>query len=282
MMLRKIFFGCSAALFFAFLGGCFGALASDNRLYPGGVPPHQQTGVVTVSPTYSFRFVEKWRISHAWVQGENISPCRYRGNVFKRISGFPSLSREAQGPMVEHDGGVYSATTFEKTGDQIVFFELSYQLLGERTSDRRFEGKYTPFCGQFFPTSRNGMSLSIIKPDSAKGTDAWISGAASTVINGRTWLVKKVPPRDLSGTGLMQPIEYWTLKIPETPYWMHLTFSASLDYSVRQHQVKHEALLALFHQLIESVKLEPITPVDPSSMPPFVLSTPQAKQEAKK
>ena len=50
MMARKILFGCSAALF-AFLGGCYGALAPDNRLYPGGIPPHQQTEVVTLGPT---------------------------------------------------------------------------------------------------------------------------------------------------------------------------------------------------------------------------------------
>lgn len=281
MMLRTIFFGCSAALFSAFLGGCYGALAPDNRLYPSGIPPHQQTGVVTLGPTYSFRFVEKWRISHAWVQGLNILPCRYRGNVFGRLPGFSSLASEAQGPMFEHDGGVYSATTFEKTGDQIVFFELSYQLLGERTLDRKFEGKYTPLCSQPF-SSPNGMALWIVKPDAAKGTDMWVDGAVPTVINGRTWLVKKVPSVDMGpASDRASPMEYWTLKIPNSPYWLHMRFSGSRR-SIEEYPTEHTHLLALFHQLIESVKLEPITPVDPSSMPPFILSTPQPKQEAKK
>ena len=261
-----------------FLSGCYGVLTPDNNLYPGGIPPHQQTGVIAIGPVYKFRFSEKWQISHAWVQGANVAPCRYRGNVFSRLPGYPSLAIESQGPMFEHNGVIYSATTFKNTGDQIVFFELSAQILGEQVSDRKFEGKYTPFCAQFFSTSRNGMSLSIIKPDPAKGTDAWIADSNPKTINGRTWLVKTVPPKDLSRTGLIEPIEYWTLKIPSTPYWMHLTFSASLDHSVRKHGAEHDALLDLFHQVIESVKLEPIVPIDPALMPPFVLYQPQQPQ----
>ncbi len=241
----------------------------DDNFYVGGVA--QPKGPVAIGGSYSFRFVEKWRISHAWVQGTGVRPCLYPSNVFQRIPGYPALANESNAPMFEKDGRVYMGTTFERAPGQIVFGERSYELLGERRSgDRRFEGKYTPFCGQFFAASRNGMSLSIIKPDPAKGTDAWITGAIPRIINARTWLVKKVPPKDLSGTGLIQPIEYWTLKIPDTPYWMHLTFSASLDYSVRQHGMEHETLLNLFHQIIESVKLEPITPVDPMSIPPIV------------
>lgn len=260
------------------LSGCYGVLTPDNNLNPGGIPPHQQTGLISIGPVYRFRFSEKWQISHAWVQGVNVAPCRYRGNVFNRLPGYPSLASEPQGPMFENNGRIYSATAFKDTGDKIIFFELSSQILGERISDRTFEGKYTPFCAQFFSASRNGMSLSIIKPDPAKGTDAWIADSAPKTINGRTWLVKTVPSKDLSETGLIQPIEYWTLKIPSTPYWMHLTFSASLDHSVRKHGAELDALLDLFHQVIESVRLEPIVPIDPALMPPFVLYQTQQPQ----
>jgi hypothetical protein len=241
----------------------------DNHLYVGDVA--QPEGPVVIRPTYSFRFVEKWRITHAWIQGTGVRPCRYPGNVFARIAGYPSVATEKKGPMFERNGKVYSGGTFEKTGEQIVFYELRYQLIGEAPNGYQSTG-YTPFCGQVFKTSRNGIGLWIIKPDPAKGTDDWIAGAESTQVNGRTWLVKKVPPQDLRPSGgIARAIEYWTLKIPQTPYWLHLRFSGSLDHSVQQHRAEHEHLLGLFHRMIESVKLEPITPVDASEMPPFVL-----------
>jgi hypothetical protein len=262
------------------LGACAGhnllGQVVDDNLYVGGVA--QPKGPVAIGKNYSFRFVEKWRISHAWLQGTGVRPCLYPLNVFRRIPGYPALASEPNAPMFERDGKVYTGTTFERNPGQIVFGERSYELLGERRSgDRRFEGKYTPFCSQPF-SSPNGMALWIVKPDIGKGTGLWVEGAIPTEVNGRTWLVKKVPSVDLGpASDLASPMEYWTLKIPETPYWLHMRFSGSRR-SVEQYAAEHEHLLNLFHQLIESVKLEPIAPVDPASMPPFVLYEPQAAQ----
>ena len=258
------------------LGACAGpgrnllGKVVDDNIYFGGVALPK--GPVAIGPSYSFRFVEKWRISHAWVQGTGIEPCHYRGNTFKKFPKYAVLAAEVQGSMFENDGKIYSAFVKPKNPEQIVFWELSEQFLGESTSDRRFRGKYMPFCGHAFQQSRNSMTLFIVKPDPRKGTDVWVEGAVPVVVKGRTWLVKRVPPQDLSGVALTRPIEYWTLKIPDTPYWLNLTFSASLNVSIHQHSADTVALLNIFHQLIESVKLEPITPVDPASMPPFVLA----------
>jgi len=255
------------------LGACAGhnllGQVVDDNLYVGGVA--QPKGPVAIRPTNSFRFVEKWRISHAWVQGTGVRPCRYPGNIFRDIPGYPALANEPDAPMFERNGRVYYGTTFEKTQGQIVFSELSYQFFGERPSNRVFDGKYTPFCAQHF-SSPNGMAVLIVKPDPSKGTDDWIAGAVPIKINGRTWLVKKIPPVDKGPDSLRSAtMEHWTLKIPDTPYWLHFEFSGS-QRSVQQYADEHAHLLNLFHQLIESVRLEPITPVDPASMPPFVLA----------
>ena len=242
----------------------------DNRLYPDGITPHQRTGAVSMGPTYAFRFAEKWRISHAWIEGVNIRPCEYRRNVFRKMPGYPRLAQEMQGPMFERDGKVYSGTTFERSPEQIVFFELGTHMTGEMPNGFQRTG-YRPFCGQFFLESRNGLVLWIVRPDPAKGTDEWIEGAVPTSVNGRVWLVKKVPPQDLRGAKeFARPIEYWTLRIPDTPYWLHMRFSGSLR-SIEQYGVEHQHLLGLFHQIVDSVKLEPIAPLDASSLPPFIL-----------
>lgn len=256
------------------LGGCSPENRSlffpDNQLYPGGIPPHQRTGVVSMGPTYAFRFAEKWRISHAWIEGVNIRPCSYRGNVFRRIPGYPALAEEVEGPMFERGGTIYSGTTFEKNPKQIVFFELAYHIIGEMPNGFQPTG-YKPFCGQFFPASRNGLVLWIVKPDPAKGTDAWIDGAVPVKHNGLTWLLKTVPPKLLGERDPQaQSIEYWTLKIPDTSYWLHMRFSGSVN-SLEKSRAEHEHLLGLFHQVVKSVKLEPITPVDSASFPPFIL-----------
>ncbi|RYH24027.1 MAG: hypothetical protein EON54_24675 [Alcaligenaceae bacterium] len=252
------------------VSACGGILGDSGvNAYIGSSPTAK--GPVSLGPTYSFKFIEKWRISHAWIQGADVGPCYYRGNVFKRFPEYPAFAGETEGPMFERDGRIYFGGALPKNRAQIVFFELSYQFLGESPKDRKFEGKYKPFCGQFFSTP-NGMTLSIVKPDPAKGTDEWIAGAVPTQVNGRTWLVKKLPPKDLGPTSeRAQTMEYWTLKIPGTSYWMNVRFSGSRR-SVEEYSEEHNHLLNVFHQVIDSVKLEPITPVDPTSMPPFILA----------
>jgi len=54
---------------------------------------------------------------------------------------------------------------------------------------------------------------------------------------------------------LVEPIEIWTLKIPDTAYWLVLKFSADLKYSIQEHYDEHMGMLNLFHQIVASVKL---------------------------
>ena len=122
------------------------------------------------------------------------------------------------------------------------------------------------------------MALWIVKPDAAKGTDMWIDGAVPTEVNGHTWLVKKAAPSDLGSDSIRaKPIEYWTLKIPDTPYWLHMRFTGSVK-SVEQYPIEHAYLLDLFHTVVKSVKLARIAPIDPELMPPFFLYQPQQPQ----
>jgi hypothetical protein len=77
-----------------------------------------------------------------------------------------------------------------------------------------------------------------------------------------------MPIRDWSDSRerFAAPIEYWVLKIPDTQYWMMLRFSASsgskYGLGAGAHPEKHQRLLELFHKIVASVKLEPITPID--------------------
>ncbi|WP_155989893.1 hypothetical protein RG903_06340 [Thermithiobacillus tepidarius DSM 3134] len=126
---------------------------------------------------------------------------------------------------------------------------------------------YSAFCGHVFMDSLDGIGLYIVRPDPAKGTDAWIEGAQPVTINGLHWLHKQIPIQGWSKDRkrLIAPIEYWVLPIPDTQYWLALTFSTSSGSSFGMgadaHPEKHRRLLELFHDLVRSVRLEPITPI---------------------
>ncbi|HYD79064.1 MAG TPA: hypothetical protein VEC06_04585 [Paucimonas sp.] len=221
--------------------------------------PFEPQGVIDVRQHYSYRFLNKWRISHAWLSGTNVRYCGYGLNPFKRLGGYGELEFESDQPFAEWEGVLGSIS--EHNG-QWRFVQHTEKIYGTNP-EGKFE-RYETFCHQFFLSSRNGFALYLIKPDPVKDTDSWIDGARPFHFKGVDWLVKEVPPRDMTGSRgpLAAPIEIWTLKIPDTPYWMVLKFSADLQYSIRERPVQHAGLLDLFHMIVASVKLERITPID--------------------
>lgn len=219
----------------------------------------QPQGVIDVKNEYSYRFMDKWRISHVWLSGINVRNCQYPLNVYRVRGGYGELGEERNGPFVERDGVL--GNLVEHKGQWSV--STSYENIYGTNGQGKFE-RYNGFCSSFFLSSRNGFGLYIIKPDPAKGTNEWIEGAKAVHLNGVTWLFKEIPPRDMTGSmeGLAATIEIWTLKIPDTPYWLTLKFSTDLKYSIQERFEQHIGMLNLFHRIVASVKLEPIVPIN--------------------
>jgi hypothetical protein len=251
------------------LGLTTSCATEEPGVYRGG--QLVQEGPLDIQDRYSFRFVDKWRISHAWLSGPvDISPCGYGiGNPFSNRPGFEQLGDELNPPMFEREGQLFRVGSHYKTNELLVSPVPREKIYGTNR-DGKFEG-YSSFCGQVFAKdSRDGLGLYLVKPDSAKGTDEWIEGAQPVTINGLQWLHKEIPIRDWSESRERSyaPIEYWVLKIPDTQYWMLLRFSAStgsgskFGLGANFHPEKHKRLLDLFHRIVESVKLEPITPIN--------------------
>lgn len=256
-----------ASLVGALLSAC---MTPKPGVYVGGV--RQPEGLVALSErTYAFRFSEKWRISHRWVQGTGVAPCKYWNNIFHTaVNGFPKISSETEAPMFAQSGTIYVANVLPRAPLNVYFFNAGNRIQGEMPNGFQRTG-YTPFCSQaFLPASPNGIALWLVKPDPAKGTDEWIRDAQKVTVNGRTWLVSRRSAQgNVADTVPAADIELWTLKIPDTPYWMHLRFTGN-QRSVTFFAAEHTRLLGLFHQVIESIHLEPITTISPTDMPPFV------------
>lgn len=216
---------------------------------------------VDLQRQYAFRFMGKYRINHRWLSGVNVWACHYLRQIeastpFPEIFGDPP---EPRVPLVEHDGQLMRVVVEHGRLEYVGMREYVYGT----NSEGRFE-RYLPICQQGYLSSYNGVGVLIIKPDAAKGTDEWIRGAKPIQMNGLTWLLKEIPPKDQStvpDSELLPPyIEIWTLRIPETPYWLVMRFSADLKVSLQDHPEEHARLLDLFHQLVTSVKIEPLTP----------------------
>lgn len=235
----------------------------EPGVYRGG--QRMQEGPLDIQEHYSFRFVDKWRISHSWLSGPlELRRCQgYPSNSFRRLGGYGDLGYEQNSLFVERAGLLYVVS--EHKGD----WSLSNrrEKVYGTNRDGQFED-FLPFCVHFFRDSLDGIGLYIVKPDHAKGTDEWVEGTKPVTINGLQWLHKKIPIRDWSASReqLAGPIEYWVLKIPDTQYWMMLRFSSSsgsqLGLGADAHPEKHQRLLDLFHKIVESVKLEPIAPIN--------------------
>ncbi len=239
-------------------------VTQEPGVYRGGVLV--KPGPLDVQDQYSFRFLDKWRISHRWLSGPTeIWPCRYPSNSFRRLGGYGQLEIERNPPFIEQSGILYSVSEHNGRWSLSRWPEWVYGT----TPDGKFQG-YTAFCGHVFRDTYDGIGLYIVKPDPAKGTDEWISGAQSVVINGLTWLRKTEPIKDWTGSvgRLASPVETWVLKIPDTPYWLklHLSSNSGATSPYKKGALnlpeKHQRIVELFHQLVHSVTLEPITPVD--------------------
>lgn len=240
-----------------------GCANEEQRVYRGGQRVYEAP--LGVQEHYSFRFVDKWRISHDWLSGpSDLRGCEgYSLNPFRLKQTQGNLSIEMNAPFVERSNFLYLVSEHK------AIWSLSNRRQKIYGTDRngKFEN-YSPFCGHFFRDSLNGLGLYIIKPDSAKGTDELLTGAKPVMINGLQWLRKETPIQDWSKSRerATAPIETWILKIPDTQYWMWLSFSASASSTpglgANAYPEKHRRLLELFHNIVASVKLEPIAPIN--------------------
>lgn len=219
---------------------------------------------------YSFRFVEKWRITHRWLSGPvEVEPCAYgHGNPFSNRPGFELLAEEPNAPIMEWAGELTNVGSHYKS-HELMFWPVARERVYGTNRAGKFEG-FVAFCGHAFRDTYDGVGLYIVKPDPSKGTDEWVKNAQAVTLNGLQWLRKTDPIQDWSHSRERgaAPIETWVLKIPDTQYWLKLHISSNSGATDSYHKganafpEKHQRIVDLFHQIVESVKLEPITPID--------------------
>jgi hypothetical protein len=226
-----------------------------------------------LNKSISFRFVDKWRVSHKWLVGPTeIRGCWSEGEPF-RYGAVPEALKSEKGTAIgERDNrlhrlGVHQGEFFWYRHD-----ELFYGTPTRKGRENEFNG-YSALCLHYFRDTLDGVGIYLIKPDPAKGTDEWIRGAEPVTVNGLRWLRKAEPIKDWWPTRKeirrdSGPVETWVLQIPDTPYWFSLHLASGTGETSPfkvgsfHYPEKHRQIVDLFHQMIESVVLEPIEPVE--------------------
>lgn len=229
-------------------------------------------GPLGVNDHYQFRFLNRWRISFDWLSGPvEIDPCDIgAGNPFRRFKGYKdyeALAVEKNPPIFEIDGIAFVSGSDIKS-ERLRMHREDHHFYGNYRNGP-FEG-YSSFCSHLFKDTYDAVSVRLIKPDPAKGTDAWIDNAHPVTLNGLRWLRKTEPLKDLTGskTNLHAPIETWVLKIPDTAYWLVLRLNSNSGTTSEFYRgafwfpEKHHQIVGLFNQMVNSVRLEPVEPVD--------------------
>lgn len=269
------------ALSALFVSACANTATSEPTVYRGD-GSRAIAAPLGLNEFNSFRFVDKWRISHRWLSGPiEIKSCMEGGNPFRLIKGFNELESENRAPVIEMNGRLYRLYSDYK--GELSLSQRNDQFYGtpnNRGRENEFQG-YTAVCEHFFRDTLDGVGLSLVKPDPAKGTDEWIRGAEPVMVNGLRWLRKTEPIRDWWPTRKEMrrdtgPVEIWVFQIPDTIYWLRLSlYSGTGETNPYKHGAfhypeKHKQIVDLFHQMVESVTLEPITPVDiPATIRPL-------------
>lgn len=233
--------------------------ASSKRVLEGYyLRPGASAEVLAVDNAYAFRFMERYRIGFNWLSGPGIRNCTIPRNVYRRLGGYGVLGNELNAPLFESGGELSYSYKYDKRGIEVS--QLNGHVLGENLRGE-FE-KYEPFCSAFFTESAIGFGLLIIKPDSRKGTDNYIEGSVPVKVGKLLWLKKTISAEVRLNFPNSVPVEFWVLKIPETSYWLVLRFSINPGHTLQRSADDYRQKLAMFHSIVESVRLDPIMPID--------------------
>lgn len=215
-------------------------------------------GPLVAGNFYDFTFLDEWRISFAWISG----PTDIRYCQIKRRE----LGRTMEDRFIEIDGVLKRERVSEAPQDYgKKFIGILYEkVYGINNRTGKFEG-YDAFCTHTFQDIWTGFSVFLIAPDPAKGTDEWIAGAKHVTVGNSQWLRKDDPPADYSQTPgkWAAPIETWTLPLAEGKYWLVMRLGGSTGgngtaMGINRNPLKYEQVKAVFHQMIESVRIEPL------------------------
>ena len=259
----KMIITCLLAI--AMLGGCGIEAAikqNDDRYMQPGVMDSQLTGIYN---TYQFSLLDKHRVTYQWV---NTSGCGVRGIEHENADKKDIHGRHFEGLRIYEDAGkTWSSAGLSKPYD----FDRYVRSVKYISKERGREGEvmeigFKALCFESWWVPSHFFRYKLHKRDLASWreirTEKTPKGKWSERrVGANLWLVQEMAeqdfsPRPLNGVG--GPFQIWLLPIGDTGYTIGMELGASQESL--QYPDAHARLQAVFRHLIESVKIEPLTP----------------------
>lgn len=242
---------------------------NDDRYMQPGALDAPLTGFYD---TYQIKFLDKYRVTHQWPV---VSNCKY--------SKLPTLGRKndrykgeiyAVDDIYEESGstkqrGAHPAWNFDRFVRSVKVKNPVYgQVNGvrQKTGEEEIEAGLQSMCFESWHATSHSLVMRLHKRDLKTWKALWTQFNpkgkwSEQLVAGNVWAMQETSEQELSprapgaSGGWFQS---WLLPIGDTGYTIALQLGASQESM--QHPEAHVRMKATFHQLIESVKIEPLRP----------------------
>ncbi len=239
--------------------------ANEERLLKPGALDKPLTGYFD---TYSVRFLDRYRLMHDWPV---VSNCKY--------SKLPTIGNNQE----RYKGEIYSADDVYEAGDRtwqrdahpssnfdrFVRSQKKQQPIfksGAANVVKRYEENeegLQPLCFEAWVETSHTLIFRLHKRDPAIWKVRWsefnpTGKWSQRQVGSNVWWVLENAQHDLQKTGIGGWFLSYLTPIGDTGYSISIQLGATQD-SLR-HPEAHARFLAMFQHLIESVRIDPLTP----------------------
>jgi hypothetical protein len=249
----------------------------EQLLKPGAL----DSPVATNFNEYHFRFLDKYRVVHAWPV---TSACKYAGHGTQYQMGETSYGEVQSVLDIYEEGGTTRQRdaspgwNFNRFVRSIKVQRPVYDTVNGVRGIVRYEENeegLQPICFEAWVGSSHAVTIFLYQRTVGQWQDAlakWSKGAylgkdatqGNDTVMGNRWHVYRLPlkPREMNRAA--GAYELRILPIGDTGYTFAMEFGATVE-SLENPQA-HAAFQAMFKRLIESVKIEPLTPTIEAEM----------------
>jgi hypothetical protein len=250
-----------------------GLLAGCHNLYRNLEVPYMRPGaldkgITTNLDVYKFKFIDRYRVTHAWPVTSNCHYSKLPTKYTRSSAGYSEV--KIVDDIYEDEKGIWQRDTPPKNISSYVRSKIVHQPIFENVNGGRAIVRYEDqeqglqaMCFQAWVGTSHTLILRLHKLDMETWKTLWSrynpSGKwTQQQINGAFWATLENDEKDMQRTGTGGWFKSYLTPIADTGYSISIQLGANQD-SLQNPQA-HAAMQLLFRQLLESVKVEHLTP----------------------
>lgn len=256
-----------------------GLLAGCHNLYRNLEEPYMRPGaldkgITTNLDVYKFKFMDRYRVTHAWPVTSNCHYSKLPTKYTRSSAGYSEV--KIVDDIYEDEKGIWQRDTPPKNISSYVRSKIVHQPIFENVNGGRAIVRYEDqeqglqaMCFQAWVGTSHALTLMLYKrtlEDWETALARWSQGSYTDIttkrfaenIGGNDWHVFQAGVKPRVMNRIAGAFELRILQLGNTGYTMVFELGANQD-SLQNPQA-HAAMQVLFRQLLESVKVEPLTP----------------------